>query len=154
LKFKRYDENGYSSAVRLDEGCAKLLELINSEFKQTTELRENITSKEAIRIIDIISSWRRTKKDLTSLKSGILGIKSPLPLGKMLHGGRHKHRMAILKLVYEYMGVTEDLYNARRTKYKALKNYISGYILLVECKEASLRISKESWKNSCSSIFK
>lgn len=152
LSFKRYD--GYTNGIRLEYGAITLINAISNDFAKSTKISDNINTKEAIKIIDIISSWKTTKEDLTNLKDNILKIKPTIPIGKMLHGGRHKHRKLILQPFYEYLEVDEKLSDARRNKYKALQNYIDGYILLIECKEASLRVSKEAWKNSCSSIFK
>lgn len=153
LRFKRhYYGMGKEKAESLVEYPVKLLKALNPSFSKSFALRNHINPKLAVSIIDLVSSWQKDPPDRTGFKDKILSCVPKKPLSKMLEGSRHNYRKEIVSHLYEALGVPDDLGFLRADKYDEVTKYLEAYTLLVDCKSASLRISKDVWKDICESM--
>lgn len=154
LKYKRYDSSGFKKPDNIESGALFLMRTLNPPFPKSMEFKEHLNRKDAIRIIELACEWRGLDSNTEELKSQIMSMAPSIPQSGMLNGGRHKFKREILNKVYDFLKTPENIRNARKPAYKALQNYIDGYVLVLACKNASLRISKDVWKETCLSVLK
>lgn len=152
LGFKRYDSLGFANAFRLETSADKLLRSINPTFAISYILNNTINRKEANRILKLVSAWKNSL-DKDSLANEINSMKPEKSLSKMMHGSRQKYRKSILKILYDALDVPESLGELRRNKYDPLVSYLNACALMVDCKNSSLRTSKQTWEYVCRSIL-
>jgi hypothetical protein len=154
LRFKRYDAEGYARAIRLESHATTLIKSLNYSFERSFYIKDSINKKDAITLLRVIGSWQNPIQDYSTYENEINEIQQELPLNKMLHGSRQKFRKKILRPFYAALKVPFGIESLIRTDYIPLLNYLEAFNLLIECKNASLRISKGVWRSVCMSMLK
>ena len=152
LRFRRHDSEFSKKTERLESYHTELLFSLNKSFLRTHNLKININKRDAIKLLILIETWHGKPINFESSKKKINSLEPPMPLNKMIAGSRQKYFNEILKIFYEALSVPDNIL-LRRDKYKNFLQYIEAFALIVNCKNSSLRTSKDVWKKICLSIL-
>jgi hypothetical protein len=60
-------------------------------------------------------------------------------------GSRYTYAKGIAKVFYDGLGLPKELHSITRPKARAFQSLLYGYKLIVDCKDAALRISTPVW---------
>ncbi|MBO9681192.1 MAG: NACHT domain-containing protein [Flavisolibacter sp.] len=153
LRFKRYDNHGYGSAIRLESYAIELIDLVNRTFFNSVKMKGNINKEQAIQLLHFLTTWDLKIEDIDSYIKEIRSIVLDTPQHKMLHGSRSKYHKKILGPFYSAIKVPNDLGFRKRNNYEPLLKYLEAYCLVIYCKDSALRVSKGIWNRTIESIL-
>lgn len=155
IRYKRYDAGFPDTPERIEIYADDLLQALSSAFYDffVSELKQNISPKQAAYILDEINKWLTQQRDFTYAKGEILSIRPKRPLSKMLMGSRQTYRREILDEFYGALEIPSDICSRKKDAYNPVLKYMEGYTLLIDCAKASPLTSKETLEKIYKSVF-
>jgi len=155
IRYKRYDSGFPNQPERIEIYSDQLLKAIDPAFYDffVYELKANISSKEAVTILDEISKWILATAKFSLSKEKLLLIKPKMPLSKMIMGSRQAYRREIIDELYAALNIPLEISNRKRNMYKPMLEYMEGYKLLIDCAKSSFLTSTKVWEKICKNVF-
>ena len=155
LRYKRYDSGFPHQPERIEVYANQLIEVISPTFYDffILDLKQNMSPKEAIRILNETTKWVKPSTNLPQLKQKILSIYPERPLSGMLMGSRQTYRRTIIDEFYNALEVPSAISNRKRNLYDPMLEYMEAFKLLIESAKLSSLTSIRVWQKMCKNVF-
>ena len=110
----------------------------------TFRWNESLYLRSANQLLDAISAMEIFNFNLMEVKKSVIDV-GVMPKGA-LYGTRFKYTVSYLSPLFKSLGLKRDLQMITTNEAsKPILNYIHGCIMIFQCKDAALRVSKSSW---------
>lgn len=146
LRFKRYEEHGRD---RMEKPADELLAVLKPDFLRAKRVPHNLGRKSAEKWLRLLGRSIRLEKPTHQAETALREIVPDRAVSTMFPGTRYAYARHITKIFYDGLGLPEELHNLTRPKARELQSLLYGYKLIVDCKDAALRMSTPVWELIC-----
>lgn len=155
LRYKRYDSGFSDQPKRIEIYANQLIEVISPAFYDffILDLKQNMSPKEAVKILNETAKWIKPSMNLSELKQKILSIHPERPLSGMLMGSRQSYRRRIIDEFYKALEVPLPISNRKRDLYNPMLHYMEACKLVIESAKLSSLTSIRVWQKICKNVF-
>jgi len=148
LRFKRLEFH----QERVESLADDLITALNPDFFRTGKVPTKWGIKSAQKWLQYIGPSLSLPCTVETIIENLRRLSPSRPLDQMAPGSRHAFKREVSKVVYQGFGLDEDLQNLSRVRAIELQTLFYGYKLIVDCKNAALRLSSAKWEEACKRI--
>jgi len=129
---------GRFNRAQLEKHTNPLLASLSSSFAKAYSLKYTLNQKNSSPILHLVADWRKQHSF----------DERPYELYPGDDDKISTYRRSLVQF-YSKLNVPSGLVFRNKKDYNKLLNYLDTYALIVDCKNASLRLTKNTWKTIC-----